>query len=444
MGADAWLRREGCFTPGTPDWAYVPIDVPPGIGVLEVRCAYDRSPGNSLDLGVFDPAGHGPGGAGFRGWSGGARDRFTIAAGHATPGYLPGPITPGRWHVALGPYTVAPHGLSWTLDVRLGAGAGVTPEPCPAPPRAAGRGAAWYRGDLHTHTVHSDGRRTPDELAAAAADAGLDFIASTEHNTPSANLVWGRHTRPGLLVIPGTEATTRDGHMLALGLPPGGWAEWRHRAADGALPGVAAGIRDGGGLAVAAHPHTTCLGCDWRFGYRDVDAVEVWNGPWGEDDEAALRTWDGLLRAGVRRPAVAGSDTHTPEQPVGSPQTVVWAEELSTSAVLAGIRAGRSYLAASRDIGVDLTVRADPAGEAAGPGRVLRLPPDTEVQARVEVGGVPYGEIALHTRDGPRVRSRGDGVVTWRGRAAELGYVRAEIRHAGGMAALTNPVFVEA
>jgi hypothetical protein len=147
----------------------------------------------TLDLGVFDPAG-------FRGWSGGARDGFAISRAGATPGYLPGPVNPGTWQVVLGPYTVAPQGLDWEVEVRLRHGpAGPAFVPDPAPERAAGRGRAWYRGDLHTHTVHSDGRRTPAELAADARAAGLDFLASTEHNTSSASLGWGAHAGPGLI-----------------------------------------------------------------------------------------------------------------------------------------------------------------------------------------------------------------------------------------------------
>src|SRR5204862_113567 len=73
--------------------------------------------------------------------------------------------------------------------------------PAPAPPALAvpGAGPGWYRGDLHLHSVHSDGGRDLDELAAAARVAKLDFIVSTEHNTNSANRVWGAHEPDGLL-----------------------------------------------------------------------------------------------------------------------------------------------------------------------------------------------------------------------------------------------------
>jgi len=65
---------------------------------------------------VFDERGYGIGAAGFRGWSGGARTDFFISAVEATPGYLPGPVDPGRWHVLLAPYHVAPAGLRYEID----------------------------------------------------------------------------------------------------------------------------------------------------------------------------------------------------------------------------------------------------------------------------------------------------------------------------------------
>src|SRR5262249_57903939 len=55
------------------------------------------------------------------------------------------------------------------------------------PPRdlPAQPGRRWLAGDLHTHTVHSDGGLTVPELALLAAGSGLDFLAITHHNTVS-------------------------------------------------------------------------------------------------------------------------------------------------------------------------------------------------------------------------------------------------------------------
>lgn len=77
----------------------------------------------------------------------------------------------------------------------------------------------WYRGDCHVHTDRSvAGELTPEQVASAAREFGLDFIAITEHNTADTH---GAFAGAGPLVIPGQEMTTTTGHWLALGLPPG-------------------------------------------------------------------------------------------------------------------------------------------------------------------------------------------------------------------------------
>ena len=83
----------------------VPFEVPAGTSLIQVRLDYDRSAGAVLDLGCAGPEG-------FRGWSGGARQEFEVGAGRATPGYLPGEILPGVWHVWLGLHRVPPEGGS--------------------------------------------------------------------------------------------------------------------------------------------------------------------------------------------------------------------------------------------------------------------------------------------------------------------------------------------
>jgi hypothetical protein len=44
------------------------------------------------------------------------------------------------------------------------------------------------------HSVYSDGKLTPGQLAAGARAVGLDFIATTEHNTAE----WGRGLAAGI------------------------------------------------------------------------------------------------------------------------------------------------------------------------------------------------------------------------------------------------------
>ena len=52
---------------------------------------------------------------------------------------------------------------------------------------------ADLRGDLHMHTVLSDGRNTTEEMALAARDLGLSYIAITDH---SASHGFGNHVDP--------------------------------------------------------------------------------------------------------------------------------------------------------------------------------------------------------------------------------------------------------
>jgi hypothetical protein len=449
---------EGHLAPGAPDLVYLPVRVPDGVSRIAVRYSYDRPdvpagwPGNACDVGVFDARGVE---AGFRGWSGGARDRFEVGGADATPGYLAGAVMPGEWHIALGPYTVAPQGMDYRVEVTLAYGAA---EPAPRPEypaaRVAGRGPGWYRGDCHLHTVYSDGGYAPSDVVGAAREAGLDFIASTEHNTTAGHAAWAGHD--DLLILLGEEVTTRNGHWLALGLPPGELVDWRYRARDGVLARYQEQVHRAGGLCVVAHPYGPCVACNWTFGYGGFDAVEVWNGIWTPDDEAAVVTWDAALASTVHtgrwRPAMGNSDAHRPGDTIGLPQTVVLADALDRDAVLAGIRAGRSWIADSSTVDIEVTAAAV-RGRRAGIGEHLAAAPDEPVTVRVAVTGVPDGTVRFVTDQGPVCSTPvpDGGVVEWPTTPAASAYVRVEVRRPpnnwpsldprfGPMAALTNPI----
>lgn len=74
------------------------------------------------------------------------------------------------------------------------------------------------RIDLHTHSVVSDGTDTPSELMRAAAAAGLDVIALTDHDTSAG---WAEAAvaadEVGIRLVPGMELSTKfrgNGHHL--------------------------------------------------------------------------------------------------------------------------------------------------------------------------------------------------------------------------------------
>jgi PHP domain-containing protein len=431
----------GRFKFGIDQWAYVPFDVPEGIRRIDVSTSHDQISllgigRNVLDLGIFGPAGHQLGNsAGFRGWSGGARAGFMLSAINATPGYLAGPVQAGRWALALGPVVLNPLGMDWHAQIVLTRGVQPSLRQDPAPAAAVARRseAGWYRGDLHTHTVHSDGRRRIEEMGEAAKAAGLDFIVSTDHNTSSANRDWAATGSRDLEVIAGEEVTTRHGHWLAVGLPPGGWVDWRYAPRDGVFAGYAAQVRADGVLVVAAHPSVPLPGCAWEFGYHDVDAVEVWNGVWNVDDELSLRIWHQLLRQGRRVTAVGGSDSHVTEQPVGRPQTVVYAEELSMGGLIDGLKHGRCYVAESSAVTLALSASRD----------------RNRAAVSAEVTGAPDATISLITDGGcvGRAKTDGDGAgsLQWTESWGVARFARIEVRRRSrfpSMLALSNPVWL--
>jgi hypothetical protein len=216
--------------------------------------------------------------------------------------------------------------------------------------------------------------------------------------------------------------------------------------------GQLAAVHRVGGLCVAAHPYAPYEAGTFMYAYEGFDVVEVWNGrwssdlPWQADNEAALAGWAHSLAADVPeghwRPAMGNSDTHLEGQ-IGSPHTIVLADELTVAAILAGIRAGRSWVAVSDPIDLSLTVFA--GGHTAGIGERLAIGGEPAV-LRLEVRGVPAGRVSLHTERG-HVYARalpgtGSATVEWRISGPAL-FIRAEIRAQNGhMAALTNPIIL--
>lgn len=79
--------------------------------------------------------------------------------------------------------------------------------------------------DLHAHTTASDGTFTPQELARAAADLGLTYLAVTDHDTtagvPAAQIA---ARGLGVRLIPGVELSAKGApgecHLLGLGIDP--------------------------------------------------------------------------------------------------------------------------------------------------------------------------------------------------------------------------------
>lgn len=357
----------------------VPFDVPDGTRSLQVQIAYDRSVA-VIDLGCRGPAG-------FRGWSGGARDGYVIAPERATPGYLAGAIEAGEWAVVLGLHRVPFDGVEVAVEISVPAQTMPAPEP-PGPPvpdrrprRAlpAGAGQVWLATDLHAHTVHSDGSLTVPELAALGVSAGLDVMAVTDHNTVSHHRELEQTGRAyGIGLMPGQELTTDRGHANAFG--DIGWIDFRRPALEWVRD-----VADAGGLLSINHP--LIADCAWLHPVdQHPPLIEVWHWAWPDRTwSAPIAWWQAWDASGGPSTPVGGSDFHSPDQgrPVGAPVTWVACDAAAVAAgataaaaaVLGGLAAGRTAISASYDapvllrvgdelvaIGADGTVLVDTAG----------------------------------------------------------------------------------
>ncbi len=328
-------------------WHYLPVEVPAGSYGLRVELDYDRSAA-VLDLGCAGPAG-------FRGWSGGARHSFVITPDAATPGYLSGELEPGTWQVIIGIHQLPPQGVAYRLAAEVSSSPGeLRPEPVPAPPPPlapgqrppartlpASPGRRWLAGDLHTHTVHSDGVQTVPELARFAAGLGLDFIAVTDHNTVSHHReLPAAAARYGITLLPGQEVTTAGGHAGALGevgwidfrLPADAWLEQTERR---------------GGLLSVNHPIAGQV--SWTLPMqRRPPLVEVWHWSWLDPRWTMPLAW--WLAWDPDAVPVGGSDWHRPgsDAPPGTPTTWVECAGDGPAAVLDGLRHGRVAISGRR------------------------------------------------------------------------------------------------
>jgi hypothetical protein len=355
-------------------WHYLPVEVPPGCAGLRVEFEYERVPGTVLDLGCIGPRG-------FRGWSGSAREQFTITADAATPGYLPGEIEAGTWQVMIGIYRLPPDGVSYRLSAEATGSAGLLPEAPPAPPvpgerpprrvLPAGEGLRWLAGDLHAHTVHSDGALTVQELAVLAASRGLDFLAVTDHNTVSHHAELAAAAgRYGITLLPGQEVTTEGGHAGAFG--DIGWVDFRAEPDDWLEATEARG-----GLLSVNHPFAGPV--SWlRPMRRRPPLVELWHWSWLDLRWTTPLSW--WLAWDATAVPVGGSDWHREgsDAPLGCPTTWVACAGSEPALVLDGLRAGRVAISAERDgpvllrhdgelvaVGADGTTLAGPHGPCA-------------------------------------------------------------------------------
>lgn len=297
----------------------------------------------------------------------------------------------------------------------------------------------WYKGNLHTHTLNSDGDSTPSEVAAWYRANRYHFPVLSDHNyfTEVAGLNAVHGAREKFLLIPGEEVTDRfEGkpvHLNAynpLGLvePAGGitLVETIQRNVDA--------IRQAKGLPSLNHPNFGwAISSRDLLQIRDLSLFEVYNGHpkvnniGGGGFESLEEMWDALLTAGRRLYGIAVDDAHhfkswgREYSNPGRGWVMVRAPALTVEDILRGLESGNFYAST----GVELS--SVEAGE-----QELRIEIQADPALRyttVFVGA--GGEVLAKSYDSKPV---------YRFRGGER-YVRARVVASSGDTAWTQPVF---
>jgi predicted metal-dependent phosphoesterase TrpH len=439
----------------------LPFEVPEGIVQIEVAYRFSKDEpggffkeaGNILDIGIFDSRGseflHAEG---FRGWSGSARRAFHVGTEDATPGYMPGPISPGQWEIILGLHRILPEGCDYEVIIQL--------FPGDAPQRLSvetgeksvlRKEPGWYRGELHCHTHHSEAPGSLDDLVATARAQELDFVAVTEHNTVSHLQELAAFEGDDLLLIPGMEITTDGGHANVWGIDR--WIEFRCRDQE-QMAKVVAEAKSRGALISVNHPKE--MGPPWTYGMEsEFDCLEAWQLAWFMLNEQSLALWEGLLREGHRITGVGGSDYH--QEPftgelglisLGTPCNWVYAEELSVAGILGGIRAGHVFISANPSgPRVFLEMIAD--GEKAMMGDRLAVKPGTQIELSCLVIGAAGSLLRIRSLEKDlQVTVKEEAFTyTWQKVVDREIFYRAEVIDRSDpdqrtVRALTNPIYI--
>jgi predicted metal-dependent phosphoesterase TrpH len=183
--------------------------------------------------------------------------------------------------------------------------------------------------DLHVHTCYSyDSSITLKQVVDYSKKRGLDGVAITDHNTVEGALKLKTHD---IIVIPGIEISTLNGHLLGLNVT----------APIPAKLGIEETIlliHQAGGIAVAPHPTTFYKSPPSRK-TSSYDAVEVTNA--SSFPFAVFTHLNKRFAANLGLPQTGGSDSHyAPE--IGVAYTIVEADP-EVDEIVGAIKKGTIY-----------------------------------------------------------------------------------------------------
>jgi hypothetical protein len=329
--------------------------------------------------------------------------------------------------------------------------------------------ADWYRGDFHVHSNFSDGSFPPSRLVEIAKSERVDFFLMSDHNTIDG--LWELMPDSDVLIIPGMEVTLKIGHFTVLGIH--GWHNWMENICvypyddDLAWGKERSPIKEifiqatrQGLINCIVHPLKKSWGwSDPQTNLNYVHCIEVCNCPGDPENDLgtpkAIRFWTELLNIGYRTTALGGSDyhrtvpdpaytgTHSRES-IGLPITYVYAEELSSNAVLSAVMRRRVYISLGPKVSfqADVNGKVYDIGQDVGPfmGEIKFTSIVSECHDNAYIQIVKNGEIVA---DGTVLGGKTMLFYNDTTTLSDSNWYRLDVYDANGaMLAITNPIFV--
>lgn len=223
----------------------------------------------------------------------------------------------------------------------------------------------FFRGNLHTHSLLSDGVLPPQEVCRRYKAEGYDFIALTDHfigdfgypitdTEPYRDETFA--TILGAELHSGVMKNGELWHILAVGLPkdfaPPNAPGFFPVAGQETGPELAARAREAGAFVAVAHPQWSGMTLDDARSLEAAHAVEVYNHGCavGCDRPDGFHTLDLLLSEGRRLTLIATDDAHFHEPDHFGGWVMVKAEANEPEALLSALKSGDFYCSQGPEI----------------------------------------------------------------------------------------------
>lgn len=181
--------------------------------------------------------------------------------------------------------------------------------------------------DLHVHSKYSeDGYQSVSFILNSCRKRRIGAVAITDHNSFAA--YHDAEDNGDIIVIPGEEVSSSEGHILALGID-------REIPRGMGVKETIDAIHEAGGVAIAAHPYRWWSGLGVKNIIPEFDGIEGRNGKSMPQDNWRSRR----LAKRMGKFVTAGSDAHICG--VGYTYLTVSDECKTWQEVLQEIKAGR-------------------------------------------------------------------------------------------------------